>query len=392
MKLLTVKIADGRSPETLVAERLLAQNSDIETVTLYHQVERDAAETDTFRRATMTRVLGLDFGWRPFCRQPGNRLRKALAWLRFWTVAMPAAIRIAHREVPDVVVSSQQKWDCLAAWILVLASFGKRRQVVHLHYVPGPWLGRVALRRLRQSDLVICVSDFIAREAIALGCHPDRTVTIHNPVDPIGTIGPEQKAAIREHFGIPDEVVAVLMAARIDAGKGQIDALEAFARAHLTNARLYFLGDGPDRDLLSSRIGELGLSGRVSMLGYHRDARSFFGAFDIFIHPSLHEPFGLAVAEASASGLPVIAYDSGAAPELVQHNVTGFLASTGDVAQLANFLQLLAQDSALRSRLGNNGRLRMARRFSPENQGKKFWLALAGLTTARPSDTVAGVP
>ncbi|MDZ7727120.1 MAG: hypothetical protein U5Q44_02390 [Dehalococcoidia bacterium] len=139
MNLLVVKIADYRSPETRVLERLLAPpHPDIRATALCHAEAQHRGHVEAFGHATGADARHIDFGWRGYCRQPGMQWQKAACWFRFWFAAMPLAVFIAFRARPGIVLSSQQRWDCLAAWLLVLAGLGRRRQVIHLHYTPGP--------------------------------------------------------------------------------------------------------------------------------------------------------------------------------------------------------------------------------------------------------------
>ncbi|MDZ7727121.1 MAG: glycosyltransferase family 4 protein [Dehalococcoidia bacterium] len=226
---------------------------------------------------------------------------------------------------------------------------------------------------------MICVSEFIAREAVARGCAPDRVVTVHNPVEPAPCGGSDTREELRQSFGLADDDIAVLMAARLEGGKRQLDALEAFACAAVPNTRLFFAGEGPDHDKLTARIAELGSGSTVRLLGFQHGLIEKLRAFDIFIHPSLEEPFGLAVAEASAAGLPVIACASGATPELVEDGVTGLLAAPGDVPGLAMALRCLATYPELRNELGANAALHVAARFDPASRSRKSTSALASL-------------
>ena len=93
--------------------------------------------------------------------------------------------------------------------------------------------------------------------------------------------------------------------------------------------------------------------------------------------PSLAEGFGLAAAEASACGVPVIAADASSLPEIVRHEETGFLVPPGDPANLAAAVTRLFDDPELGRRLGRAGRERVVRKFS-RNQTLRRLLELTG--------------
>lgn len=106
-----------------------------------------------------------------------------------------------------------------------------------------------------------------------------------------------------------------------------------------------------------SRVRFLGHLPRDALMDAYRRA-------DVLAVPSLcEEPFGLPVAEGMACGLPCVGSNAGGIPELIEHEVTGFLVERGDAAGLADALHRLALDPALRERFGRSGRERVDRLF-----------------------------
>jgi glycosyltransferase involved in cell wall biosynthesis len=120
-------------------------------------------------------------------------------------------------------------------------------------------------------------------------------------------------------------------------------------------------GDGDLRPMLEARLGELGLTARVRFAGRmpNSEVASLLSDLDIFAMPSRREEWGVAAAEASASGLPVVATTVGGIPEIVVDGETGLLVPPEDPAALAKALERLIADPGLRSRLGTAGRLRI---------------------------------
>jgi hypothetical protein len=88
----------------------------------------------------------------------------------------------------------------------------------------------------------------------------------------------------------------------------------------------------------------------------------------VLVHPSLTEAFGVAAIEAQAMGLPVVCSDAGGLPENVEDGVTGFVVARRDTSALADRLQALASDPALRRGMGRAARLRAESEFSLERQ------------------------
>ena len=103
-------------------------------------------------------------------------------------------------------------------------------------------------------------------------------------------------------------------------------------------------------------------------LGLRTDLNSVLRDADIFVHPAVwQEAFGLVIAEAMATGCPVVASQIGAVPELVVDGVTGLLVPPGDSDAIAGALERLAMDPELRNRLGEAARKRAERMFDLES-------------------------
>ena len=124
--------------------------------------------------------------------------------------------------------------------------------------------------------------------------------------------------------------------ARLSPEKGIDRLLEAFAGVlrQVPYARLAIAGDGPARGQLEARAHELTLGGAVEFLGYREDVSPVLGSLDLFVLPSLTEGIPLALLEAMAAGLPVIATAVGGVPEVVEDGTSGMLVPPGDAAAL----------------------------------------------------------
>src|SRR6267143_435004 len=157
----------------------------------------------------------------------------------------------------------------------------------------------------------------------------------------------------------------LLTVARLDFHKGidtVIRALPAI-RAAFPSARYAVAGIGSRRSALEALVSELGLVDAVRLLGFvpDDDLPSLYRAADLFVLVSrrydlLVEGFGIAIVEASASGLPVIASRSGGIPEAVREGETGFLVDPDDPAAVAAPAIRLLGDDGLRRRMGAAGR------------------------------------
>jgi len=132
----------------------------------------------------------------------------------------------------------------------------------------------------------------------------------------------------------------------------------ALAEPGLEQARLTIVGDGPQRQALKRQAESLGLKERVVFAGLAAPEAipGLLAEANAFVLASVFEGRPNVVLEAMAAGLPVVASRIDGVTELVEDNVTGLLFEAGDLAGLAKRLRRLAEDEALRRRLGAAGR------------------------------------
>ncbi|MES1943260.1 glycosyltransferase [Salinisphaera sp. PC39] len=154
------------------------------------------------------------------------------------------------------------------------------------------------------------------------------------------------------------------------AHKGQGDLIEAFARLapRHPGLRLVLVGDGVDEARFRARAAD---TPGVIFAGRTDNVGDYLAAFDIFAYPSLHEGLGSALLDAMQAGLPIAATRVGGIPELVTDGDNGLLAEPGDPAGLAHILERLVRDPALRRRLGEAGRRRVAA-YAPAAMAERY--------------------
>lgn len=189
----------------------------------------------------------------------------------------------------------------------------------------------------------------------------------------------------RGAWKIPADGTVVLFCAKLQCWKGPLDLLEAFARADVPNSFLAFAGAGPERNLLERRAVELGLADRVRFLGFLNQSQlpSAYCAADIFVLPSLFEPFGLVVNEAMLCGLPVAVSDRvGARFDLVRPDENGYIFPAGDVDALAAVLKQILADGEKRARMSIAARRRMET-WSPREYAEHVARALDQVARAK---------
>jgi glycosyltransferase involved in cell wall biosynthesis len=136
--------------------------------------------------------------------------------------------------------------------------------------------------------------------------------------------------------------------------KDHATLLRAMARTN--RGKLVIAGEGPLRASLERLSRELGLQDRVTLVGVQEDIAALMAKADVFVHPSIVEGFGLAVVEAMAAGLPVIASDVPGMRRILGESAVVF--RTGDAEALAVCLKRLAEDRNLCASASAAGRER----------------------------------
>lgn len=237
-------------------------------------------------------------------------------------------------------------------------------------------------RVLDDADFVICVGQSEMDKAKKQLAH-DRIAYLPNGVD-CAKFATGDGAAFRAKHGIPSDAFLALNISRIDAQKNQMLALEAFAklRAQQPNSFLFLIGPETQPDYakkLRDFIAANNLGDRVKILpGMRNDNPELIQAFhacDVFVLPSMHEPFGIVVLEAWSAGKPVIASHVGGLQALVRDGETGFFIdpNANDAAiDLAAKLNRFATEPELKHKIGANGRRKAKSKYDWAQIGQQL--------------------
>lgn len=242
-------------------------------------------------------------------------------------------------------------------------------------------LARVVRAIVRGADAVTAISTDIATKTTALTGRDDITV-VPCALEPHAPPAPDRVA-----LGWADGEIVVVTVARLIPRKAIDVLIRSLARLP-DDVRLEVVGDGPERETLAE-LARTRAPGRVrfagSVDGAGRDLR--LASADVFVLPSHHEGFGIAILEAMEAGLPVVATTSGGPPDFVTEGETGFLVPPGDEGALAERIGRLAADPELRSRMGARGPVQ-ARRFTAGVMARRYEAVYAQARERRPtSDT-----
>lgn len=332
-----------------------------------------SSASDFYHLQTRVERVGLDLG------RPSYGWRQSLA-NNFRIIRRLRSVMRTIR--PDVVLSFV---DLVNLRVLLAAAGTGIPVVVEEHTDPTQYsAGRLAagLRRVlypRAGAVVVLTKD-IAQWASAIA----GPASVHVIPNPVG----EQFRA--RQTDAPQQAGKVMAVGRLAPEKGFDLLIRAFAGcadAH-PDWKLEILGEGPQRPHLEGLARELGIDEKVVLRGAVKDTHLALQQSDLFVLSSRFEGFPMALLEAMACGLPVIAFDCRSGPrEMIQNGVNGVLVPPNDVNALTRAMSQLMGAAEERRRLGQRAVL-VAEHFSLAKVDQ-MWRSLFDQVISRPLNAVA---
>lgn len=277
-------------------------------------------------------------------------------------------VRDLKRGQYDIVHTHLYQADVIGRVAAAMA--GVPKVVKSLHNT-GAWKRRRHLMVDRllsfRTAKVICCSAF-QREAAIRQEHLSESdvVTIYHGVDLERFEPLQDRTAYARTVGLDPTLRTVGTVGRMIDVKGQIHFLEAIPSvlAQHPDTQFVIVGDGPLRERLVDAVKDTPYRDRVLFLGLRGDIPELLGLMDVFVFPSLSEGLGIAVLEAMAARLPVVASDIRPLSEIVIPGDTGLLVKPRDRGELASAVNRLLVDERLRREMGDRGRERVRQQFT----------------------------
>lgn len=268
-----------------------------------------------------------------------------------------------------------------AAWL-------SRTAVVHTKHGNNPkggkrlLAGKLAARFL---DAFVAVSEETAAFARRRKEVDARRLTVIPNGIELGRFHPDPSARrrVRAELGIEADAWVVGTVGRVAVEKNQQLLLRAAAPLLGRESRLVVVGDGPLLPSLSELATATGIAPFVHLLGGRSDVPDVLNALDVFVLSSSTEGLPLAVPEAMATGLPVVATRVGGIPDVVDEGRTGFLVPAGDEAALRDRLARLKADPELSRACGGQARSAAVGRFSAERMRREYLELYERILTSR---------
>ncbi len=271
---------------------------------------------------------------------------------------------LIRAEKPDLVHLHSRRgsdvWGALAARLEGVPTVMSRRND---NPEPRGWFHL----KYKLYDRVVAISDGIRQVLLKAGLSADKVVCVHSAVDTV-RYRPhrDDMSWFGNEFHLASDVLTIAMAAQFIARKGHrtlIAALPAVIAAQ-PRTRVLLFGQGPELAVIKKQVERAELQQQVVFAGFRSDLERVLPCVDVMVHPAEMEGLGVALLQAAACGLPIVAGRAGGIPEIVRPGLNGELIEPGDVGALSGHLIRLLGDAALRQRYGAAGRALTLAEFS----------------------------
>ncbi|MBI1336484.1 MAG: glycosyltransferase [Phycisphaera sp.] len=246
---------------------------------------------------------------------------------------------------------------------------------------------------------VICVSDDLVEKVKSLNVPEERLTLIHNAIDEktFARRFPASQSPLRQELNTPPGRLVIGAVGRLSAEKAfnlLIRAVHSLAgEGH--DIECWIAGDGDARGELEKLIENLGMRGRVRLLGFRSDTVALYGAMDVFALSSLREGLPNVVLEAASMGVPIVSTKVAGVPKMLTDGQSGVLCEVGDAEALTRALRSVVSDADLRRRLAHAGRKLIEERYSFTQRMAKvraIYDKVLGLPTPAPGGDTTGTP
>jgi glycosyltransferase involved in cell wall biosynthesis len=284
-------------------------------------------------------------------------------------------IRENRYQVLDTQNIQSKVWGALAAWwsgTALVSTLNSWYRFEHGTNIKGWFYTKLELLTNFQLDGYIVVSETVRDALAAASKNVPLIELIYNAIGLDSQKIPGDRAWLNSKFGLPENGLVCISVGRLVWAKGYEDLIEAMRllAAECSNLYCLVLGDGELRADLESTIQERGLHQRVILAGYQprETVLSALKVSDIFVMPSRQEGTPIALLEAAALGVPILATSCGGIPEMVTDGQQALLVQPGDTQALAKALLRLVEDEHLRRELSQSAQMHVSQKFSLEAQ------------------------
>jgi len=227
---------------------------------------------------------------------------------------------------------------------------------------------------VRHADRIIAVSGEIVGKMRLARIDTKKICLIENGVNLDRFVGNISSSSIRESFGIKKGKIVIGTVGSLTKEKGHIYLLRAIPKVIESFPEMVFLfvGDGKESSNLERMVSKLGIEDKVIFAGMRKDVPEILSILDVFVLPSLSEGLPLALLEAQAARVPVVATRVGAIPDVVKDRVTGILIPPEDPEAIAKSIVRVLSDRKGAHNMAQKGFERIRDNFSSEKMASKY--------------------
>jgi len=248
---------------------------------------------------------------------------------------------------------------------------------IHSKYIGGFLRNRLLQITDGLDDVVTIVSQRAAETIIKLKIvSANKLLVIHNGIDLNKFIlqSKETKDKVKKELNVKEDTKILISVGRLCEAKGYPYLIEAIKTLKENmDIKLLILGEGEDKRKLETQIRGFNLEKNIFLLGRKENVSNYLNASDIFILASLWEGLPIALLEAMACGLPVVATNVGGIPEVIKDGLSGFLVDSKNSIMLAEKIEyLLNLNIESRKEMGTEGRKIVEEKFSLEKMTENY--------------------
>ena len=305
---------------------------------------------------------------------------------------------LEDRPIEDIEVIRLRrkiKWNPFLVWTLYRVLKQMMPDIVHTHLIHATLLGRLASRwasvpvivttehntsnwqakygflhrvyrwTARWNTMIFAVSDAVMERMVRIGRIGEQSIQVlYNGID-VRAFDKTRKRMDKRSNSKMSPVIGTV--GRLDPRKGHRYLLEASVEIirQYPEASILIIGDGKMESSLKQIASSLGLNERNNQfLGVQKNTSDYLESMDVFVLPSVEEGLGIAILEAMAAGVPVVATSVGGIPEIVTHGETGLLVEPKNPKMLTDaVLDLLAHPDKA-DRLSQNAKIMVMKKYN----------------------------
>ena len=322
-------------------------------------------------------------------------------------LAIKRLANLLRQEEIDIVQS--HNWGTLIETVIARKIAGVSH---HIHAERGTVLGQVVAKgwkhlvrstamktALKTIDRVMSNSHAVAQRVESRCGFAAKNITvIPNGVEGYTDCDKQMaKEEVRNQLGIKTDATVVGSVGRLEHVKGYDTLIDAFGQILDENVKLILVGEGSEKESLEKLVKHLRIENRVYFVGHQNDVSNWLSALDIYVNSSRSEGMSQSIVEAMSIGLPIVATDVGDAKRMLLRDdkPSGLICDPSDPAVMAQAIQDLISNTALRNELGKNSLVCHRTHYTEASFNHSFcemYTQVIGLPTNSPTGSSNSVP